>query len=287
MRREDARTQGRKGVSSRLRALAPLRPCVLASVLFAACATKGQVQLLQTEVQTLRVESARRDSARAAALAAVIGLQNRILDSLAAGREALRQLDARMKTELTDVQRQLLQVQELTGQSQTRLSELKAQLDTRAEQQEAAGLTRPATAPDTAGRAPAPALPAAPVTTADQMYFGALQQFRRGSLTTARRGFQEFLKTYPTSEQVPDALNFVAESFANEAPDSAVVYYTQVVQRFPKSPRASTALYRIGRIEEARRNVTAARTYYERILKEYPQSNEADLARDRLKTLRP
>ena len=263
-----------------------MRPSVLASVFFAACATKGQVQLLQTEVQTLRVESARRDSARAAALAAVIGLQHRILDSLAAGREALRQLDARMKTELTDVQRQLLQVQELTGQSQTRLSELKAQLDTRAEQQEAAGMARPVAAPDTA-RAPALTPPAAPVTTADQMYFGALQQFRRGSLTTARRGFQEFLKTYPTSEQVPDALNFVAESFANEAPDSAVVYYTQVVQRFPKSPRASTALYRIGRIEEARRNVAAARTYYERILKEYPQSNEADLARDRLKTLRP
>jgi tol-pal system protein YbgF len=285
--------QGRKAESLRLSAFAPLRrlrvfaswrPGVLASVLFAACATKGQVQLLQTEVQTLRVESARRDSARAAALAAVIGLQNRILDSIASGREALHQLDARMKTELTDVQRQLLQVQELTGQSQTRLSELKAQLDTRAEQQEAAGLARPLAGPDTTARAPAQTLPAA---TADQMYLGALQQFRRGSLTTARRGFQEFLKAYPTSEQVPDALNFVAESFANEAPDSAVVYYTQVVQRFPKSPRASTALYRIGRIEEARRNVAAARTYYERILKEYPQSNEADLARDRLKTLRP
>ena len=277
MRRNVGKAQGRNAAFFRL--------CAFAPVLFAACATKGQVQLLQTEVRTLRVESARRDSARAAALAAVIGLQNRILDSLAAGRESLRQLDARMKTDLTDVQRQLLQVQELTGQSQTRLSELKAQLDTRAEQQEAAGFSRPA--PDTSARVPAPSLPTTPVATADQMYLGALQQFRRGSLTTARRGFQEFLKAYPSSEQVPDALNFVAESFTNEAPDSAVVYYTQVVQRFPKSPRASTALYRMGRIEEARRNVTVARTYYDRILKEYPQSNEADLARDRLKTLRP
>lgn len=287
MRRNGARAQRRKADPFRLRVFAPLRLWAFASVLLPACATKGQVQLLQTEVQTLRVETARRDSARAAALAAVIGLQNRILDSLTAGREALRQLDARMKADLTDVQRQLLQVQELTGQSQTRLSELKAQLDTRAEQQEAAGFARPVTAPDTAVRAATPSGPVTPVATADQMYLGALQQFRRGSLVTARRGFQEFLKTYPTDGQVPDALNFVAESFASEAPDSAVAYYTQVLQRYPKSPRAATALYRMGRIEETRRNVTVARSYYDRILKEYPQSNEADLARDRLKTLRP
>src|SRR3990172_6525298 len=96
------------------------------------CATKGQVRLLESEVHSLRVETARRDSARAAALAAVLTLQQRIMDSLGATQEALRTMDVRFQGDLTDVQRQLLQVQELSGQSQVRLSELKAQLDARA-----------------------------------------------------------------------------------------------------------------------------------------------------------
>jgi hypothetical protein len=67
------------------------------------------VRLLEGEIRSLRIETARRDSARAAALAAIITLQQRIIDSVAAGREALRTLDVRLRTEYTDLQRQLLQ----------------------------------------------------------------------------------------------------------------------------------------------------------------------------------
>ena len=108
------------------------RLSVLAAASLAACATKGQAVLLEGEIRSLRVESARRDSARAAALAAVIVLQQRILDSVAAGREALRTLDVRLQGNIVDLQRQMLQVQELTGQSQQRLTQLKAQIDANA-----------------------------------------------------------------------------------------------------------------------------------------------------------
>jgi TolA-binding protein len=248
-----------------------------------ACATKGQVRLLEGELRSLRVETARRDSIRAAALAAIITLEQRIIDSLGAGREALRTLDVRLQSDLTDVQRQLVQVQELTGQSQQRLTQLKAQIDTRAEQAEAAGLSLPGGRPDSAGGGrPSPAAPSA-----DQMYQSARNQQTRGALGTARMGYQELLKTYPTHPLVPDALFYIGESFGSEAPDSAIAYYTQVVGRYKTSPRASTALFRMGRIEEVRRNTSAARTYFERLVREYPTSDDADLARERLKTLRP
>jgi TolA-binding protein len=261
-----------------------LRLCAFAPLLLLlGCATKGQVRLLQGEISSLRIETARRDSVRAAALAAIIGLQQRIFDSLAAGREALRNFDVRIQADLTGVQRQLLQVQELTGQSQSRLSELKAQLDQRAEQAEVAGMTRPA--------APAPgdsvASPAAPVPTADQMYQAAKLQLNRGAAGTARRGFQELVRVHPSHELVPEALFYIGESFAAAAPDSAVAYYTQVVSRFPRAPKASTALYRLGRLESGRNNNAAARAYYDRLIKEYPRSDEVELARDALKNLRP
>ena len=269
---------------------ASLRLCAFAPLLLAACATKTQVRLLQGEISSLRIETARRDSVRAAALAAIIGLQQRIFDSLTAGREALRTLDVRIQADLTGVQRQLLQVQELTGQSQSRLSEMKAALDQRAEQLEAAGLARPpapAPAADstaTPGTVPAPA---APVPTADQMYQGAKLQLNRGAAGTARRGFQELVRTYPSHELVPEALFYVGESFATEAPDSAVTYYSQVLSRFPRAPKASTSLYRLGRLETRRNNSAAARAYYDRLIKEYPRSDEVELARDALKNLRP
>jgi TolA-binding protein len=244
-----------------------------------ACATKGQVDLLQGELRNLRVETARRDSARAAALAAIITLQQRIIDSVAAGREALRTLDVRVQGEFTDLARQMLQVQELTGQSQTRLAQLKAQIDQRDEQATVAGVNPH---PDSTAR---PGGVAAP--TADQIYQSARSQQVRGALGTARMGYQELIKSYPTHPLVPDALFYIGESFGTESPDSAIAYYAQVPAKFKASPRASTALFRMGRIEETRRNSAAARGYYDRLIREYPTSDDADLARDRLKNLRP
>jgi len=281
-RRNDATTQRSHFASLRLSVFAWLL------LLAPACATKGQVKLLQGEISSLRIETARRDSVRAAALAAIIGLQQRIFDSLAAGREALRTLDVRIQADLTGVQRQLLQVQELTGQSQSRLSEMKAALDQRAEQLEAAGLSRPAApamdSSATPGTGPAAG---APAPTADQMYQGAKLQLNRGAAGTARRGFQELVRTYPSHELVPEALFYIGESFAIEAPDSAVTYYTQVLSRFPRATKASTSLYRLGRLETRRNNSAAARAYYDRLIKEYPRSDEVELARDALKNLRP
>lgn len=256
------------------------RAAALAVLVGAACATKGQVRLLQTELQTLRVETARRDSARAAALAAVLTLQQRIMDSLAVGREALRTLDVRLQGDFTDVQRQLLQVQELTGQSQQRLTELKAQLDARTEQ--AAAVGRPTSAggpPDSTTRPSGP--------TADQLYQNARNLHLRGALGTARSSYQEFLKSYSTDPRVPDALFFIGETFGEPTPDSASAYYTQVVGQFARSARAPTALYRLGRLAESRRDPAAARTYYDRLIRAYPRSDEAGLASDRLKNLRP
>jgi TolA-binding protein len=271
--------------SSRLSVLASL--AALAAI--PACATKGQVRLLEGELRSMRIETARRDSARAAALAAVIGLQQRILDSLVVGREALRNLDVRMQTDITEIQRQLLQVQELTGQSQRRLSELKGQLDARSEQNQAAGVVAPPAAAipgDTTNRAVPPAGPAGSPS-ADQMYQGARLQLNRGAVGTARRGFQDFLRVYPTHGLASDALYYIGESFAVENPDSAVAYWTRVVAEHPRSTRASTSLYKMGRLEETRNNRVAARSHYERLLREYPRSEDVDLARDRLRDLRP
>jgi tol-pal system protein YbgF len=112
-----------------------------------------------------------------------------------------------------------------------------------------------------------------------------MSQLRRGSVTTARAGLRELVRTHPQSELVPDALYFIGQSFATESPDSASTYYRQVVDQYPKTKRASAALYNLGLLAERKKEPAAAREAYTRVTKDYPRSDEAALARDRLRAL--
>jgi len=248
------------------------------------CVSKGDVQMVQGEVSLLRAETLRRDSTRAAQLAEVIQLQRQIMDSLTASRQAVGQLKGDVASDLYNIQQQLVQLQELTGQSQQRLSELHTQLEARGAQIET---TTPGAAGPTA--APAPGDTAQPTTatsaSADQMYEASLAQLRRGSTGTARLGLRELLRTYPTSTRAPDALYFIGQSFAADNPDSAGGYYSQVVDKYPTSARAASALYNLGLLAERRKDTAKAKDAYQRVVQKYPQSDEAALARDRLKAL--
>jgi tol-pal system protein YbgF len=249
----------------------------------AACASSSDVQRVQNQVASLRAETARQDSIRGARLNEIIRLQQRIMDSLGL---AVRSLRGETRQDLYNIQQQLVQLQELTGQSQQRLTELRTQLEARGAEIGATGTTPsegtggPGGAPDTGRTAGS-----APTASADQMYEASIAQLRRGSTATARIGFRRLLQTYPTSERVPDAVYFLGQSFAAENPDSAAAYYRQVLDRYPKSPRAAAALYNLGLLAERRKDTAAARDAYQRVIRQYPQSNEAALARDRLKTL--
>jgi tol-pal system protein YbgF len=259
-----------------VRAPAPLGRVLAGAALLAGlagCASKGDVQMVQGDVSLLRAESARRDSARAAQLSDVIRMQQSIMDSLNSDKRAVGKLRGDLGTDLYKIQEQLVQLQELTGQSQQRLSDLRTQLEARGAQIQ----TTP----------PAPGDGARPEATAsaDQMYEASLAQLRRGSTSTGRIGLRELLKTYPGSPRTADALYFIGQSYSSENPDSAAAYYGQVVDGYASSPRAPSALYNLGLLAERRKDSAKARDAYQRVVQKYPQSDEAALARDRLKAL--
>jgi tol-pal system protein YbgF len=249
---------------------------LLAGASLGGCATKGDVQMVQGEVSLLKAEMARRDSARAAQLNQVIQLQQRIMDSLALTQRAFAQFKGDASTDLYNIQQQMVQLQELTGQSQQRLSEVRNQLEQRAAMNQASATPGDTAKPQTSGAAPA---------SADQMFEASVAQLRRGSSSTARLGLRELLRVYPTSDRAPDALYFIGQSFAAENPDSAAAYYSQVAERYPTSSRAASALYNLGLLAERRKDTARAKDAYQRVVQKYPQSDEAALARDRLKAL--
>ncbi len=240
-----------------------------------ACALKGDVRRVETQVAQLRQETARTDSARAVSLDRqldeVLALQRAVLDSLGAQQRRLMLAQGELRNDLTDVQRQLVQIQELMGQSQQRLSELRGQFEQRRQQMAAQPL-----AGDTL-RAPASDEPGP-----EQLYDLAVRQLRGGSPQTARVALQKLLADYPQHDRVPDALFQLAESWANTNPDSAARGYERIAQQHPNSPRAPAALYKLGLLAEQRGDTRAARVYYQRVVAGYPRSEEAALARTKL-----
>jgi tol-pal system protein YbgF len=242
----------------------------------AACALKGDVRKVELRVQALQAETARADSARAAQLDSIFKLITAAQAAIDAQRQYLTQVRGESRAELLNVERLLVQLQELAGVSQQRISELRAQLDQRAQS--------PLVPPDPAAQ-PQPSGPGSALPGPDYMFDLSLQQLRRGSLGTARAGFREFMKQFPTHERGADALFYIGESFAVENPDSAAAVYEQVVTQYANSTRAPSALYKLGLLSEQRGNRQAARNYFNRVISRYPRSDEAALARDRLQQL--
>lgn len=263
------------------------RRAVLAlALLSGGCATRGDVQRLEDAVLLSRAESARADSARDAQVRGLLALVQQTHDSVAAIRAQIAQIKGDLSGELYAIAQQLVQVQELTGQSQQRLTELRTQLEARGEQIAEAPAPATAMTPTTTPvTSPAAGTDSAAGPSADQIYQASLTQLRRGSVSTARLGFRELLRRYPQSPRAADALYFIGESFAAETPDSAQRYYQQVVDRYTASPRAATALYKLGLLAEQRRDAAGARTFYGRVVQSYPNSDEAALAKDRLRSL--
>ena len=244
-----------------------------AVVVLGGCALKGDVRRVERQLQAMQNEAARVDSARAVELARLADLLSAVGDSVEAGRRALTVLRGELRTDLTEIQRQLVQIQELTGQSQQRLSELRAQIE-----------QRPAGPPPGVAGGAADSGAAVDVPGANELFELGLQQLRRGSPQAGRMAFTELLSRYPQHERVPDALYFIGDSWGTAEPDSATVAYERVVREFPTSLRAPGALYKLGLLAERRGDRAGARVYYQRVLSDYPRSEEAALARDKLNT---
>jgi tol-pal system protein YbgF len=251
-----------------------VRPAVAlsaAAVVLSGCALKGDVRRVERQLQAMQNEAARADSARAFDLARLADLLDAVGDSLTGHQRSLAMLRGELRSDVTDIQRQLVQIQELTGQSQQRLSELRSQLE-----------QRPAVPVVTPGGQPGAAAPAEGVPGPNQLFELGLQQLRRGSPQAARMAFEQLIASYPDHERVPDAWYFIGDSWGAAAPDSAAAAYERVVQQHTTSARVPGALYKLGLLAERRGDRDAARVYYQRVLADYPRSEEAALAREKL-----
>jgi tol-pal system protein YbgF len=247
---------------------------VLALSTTACMASKGDVRVLQDELRALRSSIAQTDTARRAQADTAMLLISKANDSLRILSTRFAAFQANVSGGLYDMNRQLLQIQELSGQSQRRLQELRASMESRAESMSAPPLSA---VPDTTRPAGGPG-PA-------QLFQIAFDQMQRGSFGVARSGFQELLVKYPTFEEAPSAQLYIGQSFAEEKNvASSDSVYQLVVSKYPQSKAAPTALYKFALSLIAQKKTAPGKVALNRIVKDYPNSDEASLARDLLRT---
>ncbi len=233
------------------------------------------------------------------------------------------QLERRVREQQSDGERQTTTLmQRMEGLSST-LATLSARVDELAAQLEAAGRqpgaaappVRPAPAPPNAAPAPPspaplaapPAVPAAvapPATGALQpqdIYQAAYIDFSRGNYSLAIAGFREFLRRYPAHDLAGNAQYWLGEgylglarAYANavqadkeaEALSQAVQEFRKVLVNYSRADKVSTALYKeaLALIELKQPQQAAARLQY--LVENFPQAEEAPLARERLAALK-
>jgi len=267
-----------------------MRRASVTPVLFlfaSAClASKSDIQLLQQELQTNRALLARSDSAAAQADAARRVQIQAVAEAVSRANDSLRALTSRTalfqvntQSQFSEVIRELTTAQALLGQTTKNLDAQRAAFEALKDQSAAA--PPPPVADSGASGPPAAAGIPGPAT----LYGDAVSQLRRGSCGTARRGFTQFLASYPNDDDASAAQLQVAETFVCERnAQAADSVYQVVVRNYPTSRQVPTALYKRARILRDRGDTAAARPLLQRVVRDFPTSDEARLANDLLRS---
>lgn len=136
-------------------------------------------------------------------------------------------------------------------------------------------------------RAPPPVSSAPTQGDPNQLYDQSNQDLTQGRYVLALQGFRDFVRRYPSMELTDNAQYGIGECFfAQSRFDSAAVEYAKVETGWPKGDRVPAALYKLGLSRERTGQIDLARSTFEDLVKRFPNSGEAQLARERLGSTR-
>ncbi|MCK4728859.1 MAG: tol-pal system protein YbgF [Desulfobacterales bacterium] len=120
--------------------------------------------------------------------------------------------------------------------------------------------------------------------TPDEIYAGAKQEFDKGEYEAARELFQSFLKQYPKSKNADNAQFWIGEIYYREKwYEKAILEYQKVIETYPKGNKTHSALLKQGYAFLNLGDKDNARLILKELIRKYPDSNEAKIAKEKLK----
>ena len=188
--------------------------------------------------------------------------------------ELSRQIEA-LQAKLDDTNRRLAELSQQIAATQGDLS----RINPGAAMSPSVGTPRPNVKP---GSAPS----AGGGTSPQQLYDTAYGDYTKGRYELAIAGFLEYIDRYPSTDLSDNAQYWIGEShFSERKFDEAIRDFDTLLKRWPQSDKAAAALLKKGlALQELNRRPEAI-VALQYVIHEYPGSDEARLARQRLSSL--
>ncbi len=241
-------------------------------------ATKSDFDRLQQDVVGTRVSTNAADSVQRAYLIEVTRSVRTLSDSVNALSRRVNSMKTATESDLAAMKEDISQLQDLSGQSEQKLRDMRAAVEEKTGQPE----TPPVDSAASRGGAPA-----GPGPGPAQLLQAGRDQLLKGGNVAARAAFSELITKYPRSDLVPDAMFFTAQAFAAERnTEAADQQYAALISRFPNSARVPTAMYKRALQMQASKKTADAKRLFQEIIKRFPRSDEAALADERLQSMK-
>jgi tol-pal system protein YbgF len=119
------------------------------------------------------------------------------------------------------------------------------------------------------------------------LYKDAYETFHRGDLEGARRKFQAFLKQYSNTELSDNAQFWIGETYYLKKDfERAILEYEKAVVKYPEGDKIPAALFKQALAFLELGDKTNARNLLKRVIEKYPLSDQAEIAKKKLETIK-
>jgi tol-pal system protein YbgF len=259
-----------------------------ASLTGAACVSSDDIEGLhrqmgdiQKQIQTLEKKSSSKEEVEK--LNQNVATQTtQLLKSNADTAIRLSELTTKMEqleAKLEDTNRRLSQLSQQIAETQSELLRLR---------NAGGGPMTPGAPPSSApGGSPAtPARGGSAGPSPSELYDTAYGDYSKGRYALAIQGFQDYLSSYPSTDLSDNAQYWIGEShFAQRKFPEAINDFTELLKQWPASDKAAAALLKkaYALLELGQKAEGIVQLQY--VIHEFPSSEEARLAKARLKTL--
>jgi len=258
---------------------------LLMTLLVSSCATKSDFIELRREIATnsgITESRLNRIELSITAVDSLVREQMRLSQSLRAN------LGTQSREQHDNIDQIAARQEEINYQLRELLQKLQAiqlyggvETQQPAEQQEPAASDQPATA----------SVPTTPTVTPtnmpkvdpNQLYNAALDDVRNQRFQLAESRFLSFIMQFPKHELAGNAQYWLGEAVYGQGKfELAISEFEKVLKKYNKSPKVPAALLKIGFAQMELNRKKEATAMLNRLIKSYPNSEEADLARERL-----
>jgi len=119
------------------------------------------------------------------------------------------------------------------------------------------------------------------------LYKDAYETLQKGDLEGARRKFEAFLKQYPNTELSGNAQFWIGETYYQKKDfEKAILEYEKAIAKYPETGKIPAALFKQALAFLELGDKTNARNLFRRVIERFPHSDQAEMAKKKLETMK-